>query len=125
MRNDKKEATDLRKSGKSFNQIHKELGIPVSTLSGWFKDKKWSQQITEDCEKKARVKHVIHIKNLNRIRGEKLKEIYKDIDKLEKSKIEVTEFHKRSEEFSNFAIPAFIILFFGFILEKTYLKQIL
>ena len=55
----------------------------------------------------------------------KLKEIYKDIDKLEKSKIEVTEFHKRSEEFSNFAIPAFIFLFFGFILEKTYLKQIL
>ena len=55
----------------------------------------------------------------------KLKEIYKDIDKLEKSKIEVTEFHKRSEEFSSFAIPAFIILLFGFILEKTYLKQIL
>ena len=55
----------------------------------------------------------------------KLKEIYKDIDKLEKSKIEVTEFHKRSEEFTNFAIPAFIILLFGFILEKTYLKQIL
>ena len=55
----------------------------------------------------------------------KLKEIYKDIDMLEKSKIEVTEFHKRSEEFSNFAIPAFIILVFGFILEKTYLKQIL
>lgn len=55
----------------------------------------------------------------------KLKEIYKDIDKLEKSKIEVTEFHKRSEEFSNFAIPALIILLFGFILEKTYLKQIL
>jgi len=55
----------------------------------------------------------------------KLKEIYKDIDKLEKSKIEITEFHKRSEEFSNFAIPAFLILLFGFILEKTYLKQIL
>ena len=55
----------------------------------------------------------------------KLKEIYKDIDKLEKSKIQVTEFHKRSEEFSTFAIPAFIILLFGFILEKTYLKQIL
>ena len=55
----------------------------------------------------------------------KLKEIYKDIDKLEKSKIEITEFHKRSEEFSSFAIPAFLILLFGFILEKTYLKQIL
>ena len=55
----------------------------------------------------------------------KLKEIYKDIDQLEKSKIEITEFHKRSEEFSSFAIPAFLILLFGFILEKTYLKQIL
>ena len=54
----------------------------------------------------------------------KLKEIYKDIDKLEKSKIEITEFHKRSEEFTKFAIPALIILIFGFVLEKTYLKQI-
>ena len=37
-----------------------------------------------------------------------LKEIYKDIDALEKSKIEVTEFHKRSEEFFIFCIMGFI-----------------
>jgi Ca-activated chloride channel family protein len=55
----------------------------------------------------------------------KLKEIYKDIDKLEKSKIEVTEFHKRSEEFNKFAIPALLLLVLGFILEKTYLKQLI
>jgi Ca-activated chloride channel family protein len=54
----------------------------------------------------------------------KLKEIYKDIDKLEKSKIEVTEFHKRSEEFRNFALPGLVLLLFGFILEITYLKQV-
>ena len=54
----------------------------------------------------------------------KLKEIYKDIDKLEKSKIEVTEFHKRSEEFLSFALPALFLLLFGFILETSYLKQI-
>lgn len=54
----------------------------------------------------------------------KLKEIYKDIDKLEKSKIEVTEFHKRSEEFLRFALPALFLLLFGFILEISYLKQI-
>ena len=54
----------------------------------------------------------------------KLKEIYKDIDKLEKSKIEVTEFHKRSEEFLRFALPALFLLLFGFILETSYLKQI-
>ena len=54
----------------------------------------------------------------------KLKEIYKDIDKLEKSKIEVTEFHKRSEEFLRFAFPALILLLSSFILEISYLKQI-
>ena len=53
-----------------------------------------------------------------------LKEIYKDIDTLEKSKIEVTEFHKRSEEFLPFALWALGLLFLGFILQITYLKQI-
>ena len=54
----------------------------------------------------------------------KLKEIYKDIDKLEKSKIEVTEFHKRSEEFLRFAVPGLLLLLSSFILEISYLKQI-
>jgi len=53
-----------------------------------------------------------------------LKEIYKDIDALEKSKIEVTEFHKRSEEFLSFALWALALLLLGFILQITYLKQI-
>ena len=52
-----------------------------------------------------------------------LKEIYKDIDALEKSKIEVTEFHKRSEEFVPFGLWALGLLFLGFILQITYLKQ--
>ena len=53
-----------------------------------------------------------------------LKEIYKDIDALEKSKIEVTEFHKRSEEFLPFSLWALALLFLGFLLQTTYLKQI-
>ena len=53
-----------------------------------------------------------------------LKEIYKDIDALEKSKIEVTEFHKRSEEFLPFALWALALLLLGFILQITSLKQI-
>jgi Ca-activated chloride channel family protein len=53
-----------------------------------------------------------------------LKEIYKDIDALEKSKIEVTEFHKRSEEFFSFALWALSLMLLGFILQITYLKQI-
>ena len=53
-----------------------------------------------------------------------LREIYKDIDVLEKSKIEITEFHKRSEEFLPFALWALGLLFLGFLLQITYLKQI-
>lgn len=53
-----------------------------------------------------------------------LKEIYKDIDTLEKSKIEITEFHKRTEEFLPFALYALVLLFIAFTLQITYLKQI-
>ena len=53
-----------------------------------------------------------------------LKEIYKDIDLLEKSKIEVNEFHKKSEEFIVFALLAFTFILVAFILKITYLKQI-
>ena len=54
----------------------------------------------------------------------KLKAIYKDIDALEKSKIEVTEFHKRSEEFLPFAFAAFMLIISSFFLKITYFKQI-
>ena len=53
-----------------------------------------------------------------------LKNIYKDIDELEKSKIEVTKFHKRSEEFLPFAIWALTLLLLSFILQITYFKKI-
>lgn len=53
-----------------------------------------------------------------------LKEIYKDIDALEKSKIEVTQFHKRSEEYLLFALLALGCLLSAFILQITYLKKI-
>ena len=53
-----------------------------------------------------------------------LKEIYKDINTLEKSKIEVTEFHKKSEEFLPFALLALTLLFIAFVLQITYFKQI-
>ena len=54
-----------------------------------------------------------------------LKEIYKDIDELERSKIDVTEFHKRAEEFTLFALSAFILLIIGFTLKISYLRQII
>jgi len=54
----------------------------------------------------------------------KLKEIYADIDKLEKSKIDVTEYRHKSEEFFPFALLAIILIGLDFILRFTYLRMI-
>lgn len=38
-------AVNLRKIGKSYAEISRELGIAKSTLSNWFKNQKWSQAV--------------------------------------------------------------------------------
>lgn len=43
MRTDKSTARRLRSSGKTYNEIHRRLGIPKSTLSLWFKDLRLSK----------------------------------------------------------------------------------
>ena len=53
-----------------------------------------------------------------------LKEIYEDINKLEKSKIETTEYHKRKEEFLPYALLALFLLMLSFVLRSTFLKSI-
>lgn len=54
----------------------------------------------------------------------KLQEVYTEIDKLEKTKIFVTEFRRYSEEFFPFAIAAGILLFLEIALRKTVLRSI-
>ncbi|OFY13984.1 MAG: aerotolerance regulator BatA [Bacteroidetes bacterium GWF2_29_10] len=54
----------------------------------------------------------------------KLKEIYSEIDKLEKSKIEVTEFHRKKELFLTFLLIGFLFLVIEVILKYTYLKKL-
>jgi len=53
----------------------------------------------------------------------KLKEIYHEIDKLEKSKVDVTEFRRKKEEFKPFALAALILLLMDFILGITVFKK--
>lgn len=69
MRNDKAKAVQLRKQGKTYNEINRLLHIPKSTLSGWFNgleiperikkrlwnnaQKKWAQSITNYNKKRA------------------------------------------------------------------------
>jgi Ca-activated chloride channel family protein len=53
-----------------------------------------------------------------------LEAIYEEIDQLEKSKIEVTEYRKKKEEFFPFALLAGILLLLDFTLRTTYLRTI-
>jgi len=56
--------------------------------------------------------------------NEKLKQIYEQIDKLEKSKIEVKEFSQRNEEFLLFVLIAAFLLLTEMVLRNTILRQI-
>jgi Ca-activated chloride channel family protein len=53
-----------------------------------------------------------------------LEQVYTEIDELEKSKIDVTEYRKRKEEFLPFAIVALALLGLELLLKQTILKSI-
>ncbi|WPU93973.1 VWA domain-containing protein [Mucilaginibacter sabulilitoris] len=54
--------------------------------------------------------------------NETLKEIYAQIDKLEKAKIDVTQYRKKTEMFLPWAIIALVLLSLEFLLKNTLLK---
>lgn len=54
----------------------------------------------------------------------KLRSIYQEIDKLEKTKINVKEFSKKNEEFYLFALLAFIFVFAEVLIRNTILRKI-
>jgi len=54
----------------------------------------------------------------------KLKEIYEEIDQMEKTKIEVKEYTKRSEEFILFALLALAFLLTEIVLRNTVLRNL-
>ena len=54
-----------------------------------------------------------------------LNKVYNEIDNLEKSKIEISEFHKKSEEFLSFATASLFLFMLAFILQITLFKKII
>jgi Ca-activated chloride channel family protein len=56
--------------------------------------------------------------------NEKLHEIYREIDQMEKTKIEVTEFRKRKEEYLQFGFPAGILFVLEIFLAQTVFRRI-
>ena len=53
MRKDKVRAYKLRREGKSYKEIRRLLGIPLSTIAGWLKDEEWSQKIRDELGAKS------------------------------------------------------------------------
>ncbi|MBI1288695.1 MAG: VWA domain-containing protein [Flavobacteriales bacterium] len=53
-----------------------------------------------------------------------LEDVYKEIDELEKSKIDVTEYRKRKEEYLPLAIAALLLLALEVLLKQTVLRSI-
>ena len=54
----------------------------------------------------------------------KLKEVYEEIDKLEKTKLSVKEYSKRQEEYRLFALAAFLCILLEVLLRNSILKKI-
>ena len=52
-----------------------------------------------------------------------LKNIYNEIDKLEKSKVQITTFHRYSEKFYSFVFAALLFLFLEVLLRFTVFKK--
>ena len=53
MRKDKEKAYELRHQNKSYKAVSRELGIPLGTLAGWFKNELWSQDIRDKLGQEA------------------------------------------------------------------------
>jgi len=56
--------------------------------------------------------------------NKKLEDIYSEIDQLEKSKIDVTEFHKKNEEFLPFALFAALFFLLELMLRFTIFRTL-
>ena len=57
--------------------------------------------------------------------NQSLKDIYQEIDKLEKSEINEVKFYNYTELFARFLLPAFILLVLEAILRRTLFKELI
>lgn len=76
MRKDKEKAYELRRLGKSYKQIRTELGIPIATLSDWFKNESWSYEIKNRLVSEASLSNPKKIKLMVKATKEKWQKIH-------------------------------------------------
>lgn len=78
MRKDRDEAIALRQSGNTYNEIRRRLGVPKSTLSAWFREEKWSNDIAIENARRASQGGAIRLAVLNAVKGNQLKRVYEE-----------------------------------------------
>lgn len=66
----------MRRSGKSYSEIHTSLKIPKGTLSGWFANVDWSCNVKRTLAEKSVRQSRVRIVELNKIRGKNLARAY-------------------------------------------------
>lgn len=93
MRKDKAHAIAMRRNGMSYKAIKNTLKIPKSTLSGWFADEQWSEEIKERLIQENTKKSTLRIEKLNHIRGKKLFLIYEKARQEALEELEVLKYN--------------------------------
>jgi hypothetical protein len=78
MRIDREQATTMRQSGSTYSDIKSKLGVPLATLSTWFKDQKWSNDIAIEHVKKASTAATMRLVVLGAVKTNRLKKIYEE-----------------------------------------------
>jgi Ca-activated chloride channel family protein len=84
------------------------------------------QQVQSEFDAKSlqQIANMTGGKYYNATDNEKLRQIYQDIDKLEKTKISVQQYSKKEEQFYWFALLAFILLVIEVSLRNTIFRKI-
>ncbi|MDL2228479.1 VWA domain-containing protein [Bacteroidales bacterium OttesenSCG-928-K03] len=119
----------------SAAEIAKTFGIRVYTVGvgtngtapypaqDIFGNKRYQQvEVNIDEDLMRQVSSITGGKYFRATDNNSLARIYEEIDKLEKSKIEVYEYEKKNEEFFNYALYALILLCLDFIIRKFVLR---
>ncbi|MFN4123902.1 MAG: vWA domain-containing protein [Flavobacteriales bacterium] len=119
-------------------EIAKTFGVRVYTIGAGVKGKAYSPvgkqpngeyiydyvdvKIDEDlCQKISQMTDGKYFRVTNK---ERLREVYAEIDEMEKTKIDVTEYRSKKEEFFPFLLLAGIIFIFEWLLRNTIMRSI-
>lgn len=82
----------MRSEGKSYLEIKSRLKIPKSTLSDWFTQQAWSQEIRKKLTSARQAEHTLRIRALDKERGENLKKVYAEAEEEARQELETLKY---------------------------------